>query len=51
MDLKEHLTKLAEQHGTGFVRARNSDTLMDLDGVGCLLRYLSGNQAIHLHSA
>ena len=38
-DLKEQMVKLAEQFGSEVEFVRHSDVLMELGGVGCLLRY------------
>lgn len=42
MDLKEQMVKLAEQCGSEVEFVRHSDVLMELGGVGCLLRYQLG---------
>jgi hypothetical protein len=39
MDLKETMVKLAEQQSLEVELVQNSDVLMELGGVGCLLRY------------
>ena len=38
-DLKEQMVKLAEQHGSHVEFVPHNDVLMELGGVGCLLRY------------
>ena len=41
LDVKEELVRLAEVAGCGVEIVHDSETLMRLGGVGCLLRYLS----------
>ncbi|MCX6625578.1 MAG: host attachment protein [Acidobacteria bacterium] len=41
LDVKEELVRLAELAGCGVEIVHDSDSLMRLGGVGCLLRYLS----------
>jgi hypothetical protein len=41
VDVKEELVRLAEASGCGVEIVHDSDTLMRLGGVGCLLRFLS----------
>ena len=41
LDVKEELVRLAELAGCGVEIVHDSDILMRLGGVGCLLRYLS----------
>jgi len=38
-DIKEEMVRLAEQAGCGVEVVEHSDALMQLGGVGCLLRY------------
>jgi peptide subunit release factor 1 (eRF1) len=41
LNVKEELVRLAELAGCGVEIVHNSETLMNLGGVGCLLRFLS----------
>lgn len=43
-DLKEEMARLAEQHSVEVEILRDSDALLELTGVGCLLRYLTPEQ-------
>lgn len=43
-DLKEELVRLAERSGCTIEIVRDSDVLLDIGGVGCLLRYLTPEQ-------
>ncbi|MFQ5668234.1 MAG: hypothetical protein ACE5I7_17625 [Candidatus Binatia bacterium] len=44
LDLKEEMTRSAERLGSTVEIVRNSDVLLDVGGVGCLLRYLTSEQ-------
>ncbi len=44
LNLKEHMTSAAERLGVIVEIVRNSDVLLDIGGVGCLLRYLTSEQ-------
>ena len=44
INLKEEMVRLAECHGSNVEIVRDDDTLGDLGGVGCLLRYLDYKQ-------
>jgi hypothetical protein len=41
LDIKQELARLAELAGCGVEIVHDSDSLMRLGGVGCLLRFLS----------
>jgi peptide subunit release factor 1 (eRF1) len=41
LNVKEELVRLAELAGCGVEIVHDSETLMNLGGVGCLLRFLS----------
>ena len=43
-NLKEVMVKLAERQSLEVELVQNSDVLMDLGGVGCLLRYATPEQ-------
>ena len=43
-NLKEEMTRIAERNGSTVEVVRNSDVLLEVGGVGCLLRYLSPEQ-------
>jgi len=44
LDLKEEMVRAAERVGSTVEIVRNSDVLLELGGVGCLLRYLTPEQ-------
>lgn len=44
LNLKEHMISAAERHGATVEIVRNSDVLLEIGGVGCLLRYLTSEQ-------
>jgi peptide chain release factor subunit 1 len=45
LDLKEEMARLAAQHGCVIETVKDSDTLLRLGGVGCLLRYRTAAQS------
>ncbi len=47
VDLQEEMAQLAEQNGVEVEIVGHSDLLMELGGVGCLLRYLSSEPIGH----
>jgi len=44
IDIKEELVRLAEKYNCKIETIENSDILMNMEGVGCLLRYLLPEQ-------
>ncbi|MBI4623186.1 MAG: hypothetical protein HY736_08210 [Verrucomicrobia bacterium] len=46
VDLREEMVQLAEQNGVEVEIVAHSDLLMELGGVGCLLRYQSRNHIV-----
>ncbi|MDZ4806337.1 MAG: host attachment protein [Candidatus Eisenbacteria bacterium] len=50
VNLKEAMVKLAVERSTEVEFVRDSDTLMDLGGVGCLLRYAMSKQGMWVGS-
>ena len=44
LNLKEHMTRAAERFGATVEIVRNSDVMIELGGVGCLLRYMTMEQ-------
>ncbi|MFC1660801.1 hypothetical protein ACFL3S_04940 [Gemmatimonadota bacterium] len=44
LNLKEHMTSVAERSGSTVEIVQNSDVLLDVGGVGCLLRYMTPAQ-------
>ena len=44
LNLKEYMTSAAERFGSTVEIVRNSDVLLEVGGVGCLLRYLTSEQ-------
>ena len=44
LNLKEHITSTAERFGSTVEVVRNSDVLLEVGGVGCLLRYVTPEQ-------
>ena len=45
-NLKEHMVRTAERLGADVEIVRNSDVLLEIGGVGCLLRYLTPDQRV-----
>jgi len=43
-NIREEMTRIAEQSGSTVEIVRNSDVLLDVGGIGCLLRYLTPEQ-------
>ncbi|MFH1812517.1 MAG: hypothetical protein ABIJ09_27540 [Pseudomonadota bacterium] len=44
LNLKEEMVRIAERDGCSVEIVRNSDVLLEVGGVGCLLRYLTSEQ-------
>jgi hypothetical protein len=49
LNLKEHMTSSAERLGSTVEVVRNSDVMVEVGGVGCLLRYLMPEQYVEAY--